>query len=459
MIAQTFKKSVGLRMLVILLLTLVMLIPAAFVEDLITERQQRRDGVIGEVSEKWGGIQTLSGPVLSVPFKNVVQTQVTDDKGVVSTKAETVTSYAHLLPDTIAVAVELKPEVRYRGIYEIILYRSRVTMRGRLSLEGLKNLSVKLDDVYWNDVVLTLGIGDVKGIRDSVAILWSGQHLLANPGVVTTDVVSSGITAKPTITRADADGAAQYEFSVELNLNGSGELYCTPLGRETRMRVAANWANPSFVGAYLPEAREVTADSFQAQWKVLHLNRNYPQQWTGVASPAVRESAFGVKLRLALDEYQKTLRSAKYALMFIVLTFLSFFMAEVLTKRVIHPVQYVLIGLALTIFYTLLLSICEQMNFNRAYFISSVAVIGLITFYTRSVLRSTLAAAVIAGILVVLYGFLFIVLQLQDYALLMGSIGLFVILALVMYITRTVDWFGVGSEIAETESAKNTETR
>jgi inner membrane protein len=193
----------------------------------------------------------------------------------------------------------------------------------------------------------------------------------------------------------------------------------------------------------LPEKRDVTPQNFSASWKILHLNRNYPQSWTGNAY-AVKESAFGVKLLLAIDEYQKTTRTAKYAIMFFALTFLSFFMAEVMTRRVIHPIQYVLIGLALVIFYTLLLSISEQVNFNTAYVISSAAIIALITAYTRSVQSNWRATGIIFGILTILYGFLYIILQLQDYALLLGSIGLFVILGLVMYITRKIDWFAIG---------------
>jgi inner membrane protein len=443
MLARLFKNSIGLRMIIIALLTLVMLVPSAFVEELITERQQRRDGVVNEVSEKWGGVQTVSGPMLSVPYKSVVQTQYVDEKNVTRTKTEQVTLYAHLLPDTLTIQAELKPEVRYRGIYQIVLYRSVLKIRGRISLAGLREVGVNMAEVQWNDIVIALGIGDVKGIRDSVAIDWNGTRLLANPGIPTNDVVASGIAARPAITATDAANTAQYEFTIDLNLNGSGELYFVPLGRETNVSVKAPWATPSFVGAYLPEGRDVKDSAFAARWKVLHLNRNYPQQWTGAAASSVKESAFGVKLMMALDEYQKTFRSAKYAIMFIALTFLAFFMAETLNKKVIHPIQYTLIGLALVIFYTLLVSVSEQMSFNKAYVLSSAAVIALIGLYTRSVLQSNPATIAITGILVVLYGFLFIVLQLQDYALLMGSIGLFVILALVMYLTRRIDWFSL----------------
>jgi inner membrane protein len=457
MLARAFRNSVGLRMIIIGVLSLVMLTPAVFVSELIDERQQRRDTVIAEVSEKWGAQQTISGPVLTVPYKALVQTQNTDEKGVVRTATQQVTQYAHILPDTIDIRTALTPEVRYRGIYQIVLYRSVLRVRGRISLAGLKDLSVPFDDFYWNDAFVGLGLSDVKGIRDSVSMLWNGTKLEANPGLPTNDVLASGLAAKPVITRADADAKAQYEFTVDMNLNGSGELFFTPLGRQTHVAVSAAWGDPSFVGAFLPVSREVSGAKFSAEWNVLHLNRNYPQQWTGVSSPSVGNSTFGVKLKMALDEYQKTTRSAKYAIMFIVLTFLAFFMAEVLNKRVLHPIQYVLIGLALSIFYTLLLSISEQTAFNRAYLLSSVAIIGLIGLYTRSVLGSNLAAGIITGILTVLYGFLFIVLQLEDYALLMGSVGLFVILALVMYITRKVDWFNVAgdAQVAADNAAEN----
>jgi inner membrane protein len=183
------------------------------------------------------------------------------------------------------------------------------------------------------------------------------------------------------------------------------------------------------------------------------LNRNYPQVWTG-NSYTIKESTFGVKLIPAIDEYQKIMRTAKYAIMFLALTFLAFFMTEVLTRRVIHPIQYVLIGLALVIFYTLLLSLSEQFNFNKAYWIASLATIALITLYTRSVLANNRATIIIFGILTILYGFLFIILQLQDYALLLGSIGLFVILAVVMYVTRNIDWFAIGKTATEDAEAE-----
>ncbi|MCU0425131.1 MAG: cell envelope integrity protein CreD [Candidatus Kapabacteria bacterium] len=438
MLTRVFKNSVGLRMIIIAVLTLIMLVPVSFVEGLISEREARRDEAIQEVSSKWGGSQTISGPIIEIPYKTLVRQERQNEKGVVTTFMEEITDYIHVLPENLTVTAVLTPEVRYRGIYEVILYRSKIRISGTFLTSGVKELGIEEDKILWKEAAVSLGISDLKGIKSAVNVRYNGTDYAANPGLSSMQVLAQGITIRPPVANAD-----KTDFTLELDLNGSTELYFVPVGRETVVSVEAGWGNPSFMGAYLPETREVTPQKFKASWKILHLNRNYPQVWVS-NTYVIKESGFGVKLIPGIDEYQKTMRTAKYAIMFLALTFLAFFMVEVLTRRVIHPIQYVLIGLALVIFYTLLLSISEQMNFNRAYWLASIATIALITLYTRSVLANNLATVIIFGILTVLYGFLFIILQLQDYALLLGSVGLFVILAVVMYVTRNIDWFAIG---------------
>jgi inner membrane protein len=208
------------------------------------------------------------------------------------------------------------------------------------------------------------------------------------------------------------------------------------------VNVESDWANPSFTGSFLPEDRQISADGFNSEWNILHLNRNYPQQWKG-ANQVVAATVFGVDLLQPVDEYQKTMRTAKYAIMFIGLTFLTFFMIELLSGSTIHPVQYLLIGFALLIFYTLLLSISEYVTFGYAYLAASAAIVSLITIYSVSVLSDWRKAGAILGMLTMLYGYLYILLQLQDYALLMGSLGLLLVLSCVMYLTRNIDWFEI----------------
>ncbi|MDZ7268694.1 MAG: cell envelope integrity protein CreD [candidate division KSB1 bacterium] len=428
----SYRQSVGLRLFIIAGLSLLLLIPAALIIFLIDERKERRDHAILEVSEKWGQSQIIGGPILTIPYQRVVGSS--DGKTVT-----TVVEQAHFLPDFLQVSGELTPEIRHRGIYDVVLYQSDLQVTGTFPAPDFDELGIAPKDILWQDAVFALGISDLKGIRETIVIKWNGVEHIANPGIESKDVLLSGISVKPAL----QPGAAAHSFHVALKLNGSGELQFLPVGKETKVKIAAAWGNPSFVGSFLPAARELRHDRFTAEWSVLHLNRNYPQQWLGPRQE-LAASAFGVRLLLPIDEYQKTTRSAKYAIMFIALTFLAFFMTEILNRRILHPIQYLLVGFALLVFYTLLLSLSEYLPFNRSYLIASAAVVILISAYTRGMMQSNAIALLIGGILVLLYGFLFVILQLQDYALLLGSIGLFVILALVMYLTRKIDWFNVG---------------
>jgi len=430
------KNSVGLRLLIIGVLSLVLLIPAGMIQGLISEREQRRDGAVFEVSYKWGNRQVIAGPILTVPYKKLIKVE---KENLVS-----VIEYAHFLPEHLSINAELFPEIRYRGIYEVILYNAKLQIRGNFTPLDFSQFSILAEDILWKDAFLALGLGDLKGIRDIVKIKLNEADWIANPGIESKEVLEIGISVKPKLSAP----SARYDFAVDLDLNGSGEIGFVPVGKETSVKVSSPWGHPSFVGEYLPVERQIQSGQFNAEWKVLHLNRNYPQQWLG-SQHKIMDSSFGVKLLLPIDEYQKTMRTAKYAIMFIALTFLTFFLTEVLNRKVIHPIQYILIGLALILFYTLLLSFSEHIKFNSAYLLASLAIIALITAYTRSVLSNNLATAIIAGILIILYGFLYIILQLQDYALLLGSLGLFIILAMVMYVTRKIDWFAIGKLTTE----------
>jgi len=422
------KQSISARLIIIGVLVLVLLIPSFMVQSLIFERQLRRDGAVAEVNQKWGESQTITGPILSVPYK-FVQKDATNR--LVST-----IGYAHFLPENLQINGEVLPEVRKRGIYEIILYKSVLNVSGSFSPVSIKDLKVAPQDFVWSDAFISLGISDMKGLNDLITFEVNGQKIHVQPGIETDDILSSGVS----IPLDTVYSNEEMIFSFDLNLNGSESLLFAPVGKETTVRISSQWPDPSFVGNFLPAHHKTSAAGFDADWKILHLNRNFPQKWTG-SNNQIKEASFGVKLLVPVDEYQKNMRTAKYAFMFIGLTFLSFFMIELLNKKLIHPIQYLLIGFSLLVFYTLLLSFSEQMLFKYAYLISSIATIGLITSYTKGVLKDNRQTGIIFLILVLLYSYLYIVLQLQDLALMIGSIGLFSILSLVMYLTRKVDWF------------------
>ncbi|MTI89157.1 MAG: cell envelope integrity protein CreD [Balneolaceae bacterium] len=440
---KKLKHSIGIRLSIVAFLTLIFLIPSVLIQELIREREHRRDSVADEISQKWGNEQAVIGPMISIPYRHYYNN---DEK---EGKVEHTIRYAHFLPDDLSIRSVIDPEVRYRGIYKAIVYNSALSISGSFPSIDLDGLSIPREDFLVEDAFVSVGISDMTGIKEVVAINWNGEEYAANPGIASNDAVASGISISP-----DIETGRAYSFDLELSLNGSSALRFSPVGKQTQVELSSGWPNPSFSGNFLPVDREVSPSGFNAEWKVLHLNRNFPQQWTG-PNHEVSTTTFGVDLLLAVDAYQKTMRTAKYAIMFIALTFLTFFMIELLNRKVIHPIQYLLIGFALLIFYTLLLSLSEYIVFGLAYLIASAAIISLITIYSYSMLKDTAKTGMIAGVLIILYGYLYILLQLQDYALLLGSIGLFSVLALVMYLTRNINWFEVMSRNQNEENSNS----
>ena len=422
------KYSISARLIIIGFLVMLLLIPSFMIRSLIRERQDRRDDAISEVSEKWGQTQTITGPILSIPYTKYFTTE--------DNETSTKTMYTHILPDFLEINGTIHPEVRNRGIYEVVLYNSELHFNGKVLIPDLGDLKIPTKDIIWKNAFISVGITDMKGIEELITFEIDDNDYLANSGIETNDVIISGVSKIINNIKPNHD----FEFSFNLNINGSNGLTLTPVGKETNVTISSDWISPSFIGHFIPTDHEINENGFTANWKVLHSNRNFPQKWVG-SKHKIEEFSFGVDLLIPVDEYQKNMRTAKYAFMFISLTFLSFFMIELLNKKVIHPIQYLLIGFSLLVFYSLLLSISEHISFKYAYLISSIATIALISTYTISVLKSRLQTSIIFSILVLLYVYLFIVIQLQDFALLIGSIGLFVILSLVMFLTRKIDWF------------------
>ena len=426
-------RSATFKLATVFVLILVLLIPTSMVTSLIHERKSRKNSVIAEISHKWGKAQTIVGPVLSVPYLKFVE----DKDG----KTTQITEYLHVLPDSVDITSTIYPRVRYRGIYEAVLYNTAVAIEGRFPQVPIEALRISSEHIIWSGAVISIGITDMRGIKDRIDATFNGQPISMEPGLETGEVIASGVSAG---VHLDTSGTS-YAFHFLLNLNGSRQIQFAPVGKVTTVSTQSEWPDPSFTGAFLPIERTVGEKGFSASWKVLHLNRNYPQHWKG-GGHNISHSIFGVKLFSPVDIYQKSMRTAKYALMFIVFTFMAFFISEVMNQLRVHPVQYMLIGLAIIIFYTLLLSISEQISFGLAYLISAFATICLITGYAKAILKNRVVTIMVGGILTILYAYLYILLQLEDYALLMGSVGLFAVLAVIMYLTRKVDWYTMQQE-------------
>ncbi len=420
------RNSISLKLIVIGILVLLLLIPSSMIKNLIHEREKRRDETVNEVSSKWGFSQTICGPVLTIPYRTY---EVTKEKTIVHKH------FAHILPDSLNFSGNLNSETRYRGIYKVVVYTVLIDVSGNFDNIAFDRLGVNENEILWYEAFLTIGIPDMRGINKNINIEWNSSELDISPGVKSKDIVTSGLTASVRVRPGE-----KYKFSFQLDLNGSNSLYFVPLGEETVVNLASDWDNPSFDGAFLPDERNINVNGFSAYWNILHLNRNYPQKWSD-NNYDVNNSGFGVKLIFPVDMYQQSMRSVKYSILFIMLTFIALFFSEIINKKRIHVVQYILVGSALCVFYSLLIALSEHISFNLSYLISSIANIALITAFSYSIFKNRIIGSVIFMELILLYIFLFTVLQLSNYALLLGNIGLFVVIAIVMFFSRKIDWY------------------
>lgn len=436
---MNLKNNIYLKLGTIIVLLLLLLIPTNMIQDLIREREATQQEAISEVSSKWAEEQTIAGPILSIPYYRYDK-QVSRENGTV--QYIKLKDFIYILPEQLYASGNMEPQVRHRGIYEVVVYSSELELKGRFNPIDWSTLDIRPQDILFDQAELLIGIDDLRGVKSQAVVKWNEQKIFFDPGISSNDLVSSGMKAEVLVNPNDK---IQYDFHVQLKLRGSQKLYFTPVGKVTDVKMTSPWSRPSFNGSFLPDKTELSEDGFQAHWHLLHLNRNYPQMWLG-SKFSIHDSSFGIDLLLPVGNYLKTYRSIRYALLFISFTFLTFFFIEILKKVFIHPIQYILVGVALIVFYTLLLSISEQLNFNWAFLLAAIATLGLIAGYVRAILRSNLLAWLISGILCLLYTFIFVVIQLEDFALLIGSIGLFFILTLVMYISRKIDWYQIKME-------------
>lgn len=434
--ARRLRYPAGVELLILGGLAVVLLIALSLIRSLVAERSNRANVMRGEISSSWGSRQTIGGPVIVVPFR----LRFPDGRG----NSVFVVKRARILPDQLKVTGTLIPERRKRGIFETVVYRSDLRVEGVFAQPDFTSFNVAPDDILWNEAFVSLGISDLRGVRGTPVLKWNGRALPFSGGSRDPQLLPTGLTAPNVF--AGAAPAARYPFSVNLELNGSDQISFFPLGGETIVELTSPWRDPSFTGAFLPETRSVSASGFKARWRISSLARSYPQTWredgdnNTNALQTVASSAFGVGLYSPIGHYQQTERSLKYGALFIILTFVTFFLYELLSPVTLHPMQYFLVGGALCLFYLLLLSISEHAPFGVAYAVASIATISLISSYGSALLHNGWRVLGLTGLLVLLYSYLYVLLQLEDWALLMGSIGLFLILALVMYTTRRVDW-------------------
>lgn len=426
---EKLSQSITLKAMIIGILTLLMLIPGVIIQDLIRERQARSNETIEKINSKWSNAQTVVGPVLSIPY---TYSYIDAKKNEIKIK--------HVLtitPEDLKITSNLFPEERHYGIYTSILYKSDMVITGSFPKVDFKKINYTI--IHWDEANIRIGITDLRGLSNIPDFILGDKHFTAEAGGDKNDVIGQGLLIKLNSTSIIQNDST-LKFSCHLNLNGSSNLNFVPVAKNTTVDVMGAWQSPGFTGSFSPVST-IDKNGFTAHWNILHFNRNIPDYWLDDTAESFEETVFGVDLIDTVDHYQQNMRSAKYSLMFIVLTFVVFFFIEIISKKRIHPVQYLLVGIALILFYSLLLSISEQLNFGWAYLIASFATITLISTYAGSIFKNKTQTGILTVFLTVLYVFLYIVLQLEDVALLIGSIGLFIILGLIMYFSKKINWY------------------
>jgi len=409
-------------------LILLMLIPTVFVSNLVEERQERQNEVKKEVSSKWAGEQTITFPYLYIPYTITT----TSDGKIVTAKKSFI-----ILPENLSVSGSVSTEKRQRSIYSVLLYNTSLVSKGNFNIRIPADVNASA--INWNDANICFGLSDFKGIQQKIsANINNGIHELT-AGLPTNEIDKTGLSA-PINLSADNVGKT-LSFELPLKIKGSDQLHFLPLAGDSHFSLTSAWNSPSFDGNVLPVERSLNNNGFEANWNFNKANLPFSTLLENFNFKK-DDYAFGVTLLQPTDQYAKTLRCVKYAILFIGLSFSLFFIVEIMQKKPFHPVQYVLVGLALIVFYTLLLSISEFLLFDIAYLIASVATVSLITLYAQSHFKSWKVAGAFAGTIGFIYGFIFVLIRLEDTALLVGSIGLFIILAITMYVSRKINWYG-----------------
>jgi len=437
-----FLQSNTAKMILVGVLTLFLLIPLQLVSNLIQERSERQKEVILETSSKWGESIYFYGPILKIPYKTYTEKVSVNEKTkeVIKERKATV-EYAYFFPDelqnnsVVNTDIELK-----RSIYKSNVFKAQMDFTGSYTQPNFAINDIADEDIIWDKATVQIRTTDMKSIKSQVNMKLGNATYRFEPVQSEEGDTIASLETRTVDIQALRNGL-RLDFSFGIAYNGAQQIKIVPIGKTTHAKMVSDWHSPSFTGNYIPDekSKKISKDGFVAEWQVLHLNRPFAQQ-AFKKLPELSKFAFGVNFITPVDQYQQSERASKYGFLVIGLTFLIFFLIQSVSKISIHIFQYCMIGLALIMFYTLLISITEHSSFSLAYAIAGGSVVVLISMYSIAILRNRKFPAFIGAALTVLYTFIYVIIQLEDYALLVGSIGLFIILAAVMYFSRKIDW-------------------
>lgn len=444
------------KLLIIGFMILVLLIPVAWISTLIRERYQRKESVIKEIAGKWGGAQIVSGPFISIPYSVWVKNS---DEHKVERSTE-ITRYIYLAPDSMRINGKIETVTHKRGIFKVTGYKADLDLSASFAAAVMDNPAYLELPLRWNEALVSFDLDDQRGMKEISGKL-DDQDLVFNrsQGVLSVSSLPETSNLKDTFSAyrgeskelkntdfklaaklpIDARGS-DFELKIRVLMTGTQQLNFASSALNETVLLSGDWPSPSFIGDTLPESRSVDSNGFEASWRTNDLNSGIKKLWTS-EEPLLQLSNLGVNFLIMVDSYQQTTRALKYSVLFLLLTFMTFFLAEIMANQRIHPIQYMMVGCGLVIFYLLLLSLSEHIPFIWAYLIAAVGVILQISLYCISILKTRRFGLQVGALLTFLYVFLYILLRLQDSALLIGSISLFILLSVAMYIIRKINWY------------------
>lgn len=436
-------KTFGFKIFTILILGLLLLIPMTFIDSVVRDRKNYQAEAVSSIIEPIGGAANIEGLIIAIPYmKKIISEKETTYKR----------EYIFYMPNGYNISGDVEINLLKRGIFKVPILNSTLNIKGKFDKynSNLYNLDENDSTILFDEAIMIFGIGNKKNLLKLPKIIVNGNEELEY--YQKTIKINLNMFRNIFLFNISKEKIFNgFEFETKIDIQGGNSLIINPMAADNYFNITSKWNDPSFTGGFLPTKREISKNGFNAEWNIASFNTSYNKYWTSEEFNENNEYEFEnnksqnnviISFLLLNDNYQKILRSVKYSILFIFIPFFVLFLCEVISKKRIHPVQYILIGISNAIFYLLLLAISEHINFNISYLISAIMVILLTSAYIGCIIKSKKYILSMAIVEILIYIFLFGILQLTDYALLMGTLGLFIVIAAGMYFSRNVDWYG-----------------
>ncbi len=431
-------RSMGLKLIVISGLALLMTIPAFFVNGLIEDRTRRADEVVREISGHLGGQQTFLGPTLVIPYT------------VGATSPSDIARHGlyQVFPAQASAVVKTRTEERRRSLFKVPVFQADLHLDATFDLTGVPASAPQGAELDWSRAEIQVGVSDARGALADATLTMGGKTLVLVPAEIADDIPAGNDqhkSARLTLLGATAAGVApntQFNATAVLRFSGAQRIAVLAYGKTTRLTAEGDWSSPGFDGGFLPVTRRVSSRGFSAEWSVPFIARGVRAEGQASSIAGLDTTALGISFIEVADPYQSVNRSLKYALLFLGLVFLSYFVFEATTGKRVHLAQYVLVGVGQLIFYLLLLSLAERIGFDVGFFLAGGATVLLLSANAFWIFQSRLQGLRALACFSLLYALIYFLLRLEDNALLVGAIASFVAVAAVMYFTRRIDWYG-----------------